>query len=235
MNNMRDYYLQNLGIGEIWKCRDVEVISQLEGGALVASRDPSNLEQRSSTTVTPTQFAADLQELQAQIQACTQCGLCKSLGQGRLVHTTKSIDLLVVTEFAAPSQMDAQEKLLGNILAALPIEKTFALYRSALLKAQFSDSVEKELVHTAVEACAPFLRQEIDLLKPKCLLIFGEAPLRALVGSKEPFDFANMRQAPLYYQNIPVIVTYSATTILEHPELKREVWLQLCRLRALIA
>jgi uracil-DNA glycosylase family 4 len=235
MSNMRDYYLQNLGIGEIWKSRDVDVISPIDGGMVVVSQERSNVEHHSSATLSPIQRINDLQELQAQIHVCTQCGLCKSLGQGQLVHTTKSIDVLVVTEFAAPSQIDAQEKLLVNILAALPIEKTFALHRSALLKARFSESVGKELVHTAVEACAPFLRQEIDLLKPKFLLIFGESPLRALIAPDVSFDLTDLRQAPLYYQNIPVIVTYSASTILACPELKREVWMQLCRLKELIA
>jgi uracil-DNA glycosylase family 4 len=235
MSNMRDYYLQNLGVGEIWKSRDVEVISRVVGGAVVVSDDHSNFEHHSPATVFPMQSITDLQGLQAQIQVCTQCDLCKSLGQGQLVHAARSIDVLVVTEFAAPSQMDAQEKLFNNILAALPIEKTFALYRSALLKAQFAESIEKELVQTAVKACSSFLRQEIDLLKPKFLLIFGELPLRTLIAPDVPIDPANLRQVPLYYQNIPIIATYSASTILEHPELKREVWMQLCRLKELIA
>ncbi|MBC3808748.1 hypothetical protein H8K52_15495 [Undibacterium seohonense] len=235
MSNMRDYYLQNLGVGEIWKSRDVEVISRVVGGAMVVSDDHSNFEHHSPATVFPMQSITDLQGLQGQIQVCTQCGLCKSLGQGQLVHAARSIDVLVVTEFAAPSQMDAQEKLFNNILAALPIEKTFALYRSALLKAQFAESIEKELVQTAVKACSSFLRQEIDLLKPKFLLIFGELPLRTLIAPDVPIDPANLRQVPLYYQNIPIIATYSASTILAHPELKREVWMQLCRLKELIA
>jgi DNA polymerase len=235
MSDMRDYYLQNLGIGEIWKCRDVEVISPADGSAVVVSHDRANLEYHSPVTLSPIERINDLQKLHAQIHACTQCGLCRSLGQGQLMHTTKSIDVLVVTEFAAPSQMDAQEKLLRNILSALPIKKVFTQYRSALLKAQFVESIGKELVQTSVEVCAPFLRQEIDLLKPKFLLIFGESPLRALIASDKSSDLTDLRHTSLYYQNIPVIVTYSADTILAHPELKREVWMQLCRLRALIA
>jgi hypothetical protein len=67
------------------------------------------------------------------------------------------------------------------------------------------------------------------------LLIFGENVADALLASVSKSELSNLRQNPVYFQDIPVIVTHSISAILAQLELKREVWADLCRLTKLTA
>jgi uracil-DNA glycosylase family 4 len=244
MSDMRDYYLQNLGIGEIWKCRSTEDGAIDKDSAVLSSKLSTSLvgiAQKSDGALSVDspleQAASNLRALERQVQNCSKCASCVSFGRAEVMQMTEpsdaSIEVLVVTEFAAPMHIDAQEKLIENILLALPLEKSRKIYRSSLLKSQSPASSQSDLDSTSIDACLPYLQQEIHLLRPRSLLIFGEFVANALLASVSNSELSNLRQNPVYFQDIPVIVTHSIGAILAQPELKREVWTDLCRLRKL--
>jgi uracil-DNA glycosylase family 4 len=246
MSDMRDYYLQNLGIGEIWKCRSAED-GAIDNDSAALSSKLSNpvvgvVQKNDGVLIVDSSLEesqSNLRTLQRQVQNCSKCALCVSFGRAEFTQMTEapdaSIEVLVVTEFAAPLHMDAQGKLIENILLALPLEKSKRIYRSSLLKALPPASTKSDLDPTSIAACLPFLQQEIHLRRPRSLLIFGEIVADALLASVSTSELSNLRQNPVYFQDIPVIVTHSIGAILAQPELKREVWTDLCRLRKLIA
>lgn len=247
MSDMRDYYLQNLGIGEIWKCRSTEDRAIDNDSAELSSKLSTSIvvgmAQKSDGTLivdsSREQVASNLRTLERQVQNCSKCALCVSFGRAEFMQMTEpsdaSIEVLVVTEFAAPLHIDAQEKLIENILLALPLEKSRKIYRSSLLKSQPPASSKSDLDPTSIDACLPYLQQEIHLRRPRSLLIFGENVADALLASVSKSELSNLRQNPVYFQDIPVIVTHSISAILAQLELKREVWADLCRLTKLTA
>ncbi|WP_395005616.1 hypothetical protein, partial [Undibacterium sp.] len=87
MSDMRDYYLQNLGIGEIWKCRSAEdgavdndsaaLSSKLSNPVVgVAQKNDGVLIVNSSLE----ESQSNLRTLQRQVQNCSKCALCVSFG-----------------------------------------------------------------------------------------------------------------------------------------------------------
>lgn len=274
MNDMRDYYLKNLGIGEIWQLRqsdlpaspaltelaagevDADTISSVEMSAtmqplmqvLMPALMPSTIIQGQPDK--DGESRADWQTLQSNLQQCQACSFCAKFGKGMLGSSDTSASILVITDWASPDnsiQLDPllqqSEKLMSNILAALLASENRAgaslakltVYRTSLLKAQISDTSQVELnvaSADAVNSCLHFLHQQIHLVKPRVLLVFGEQVARRLLGVDASRE-TKMRQAQHQYREIPVIVTHDTHFLLTHPEAKYEVWQDLCRLKQL--
>jgi hypothetical protein len=143
MSDMRDYYLQNLGIGEIWKCRSTEDRAIDNDSAELSSKLSTSIvvgmAQKSDGTLivdsSREQVASNLRTLERQVQNCSKCALCVSFGRAEFMQMTEpsdaSIEVLVVTEFAAPLHIDAQEKLIENILLCL--SRNLQLHQKVIL------------------------------------------------------------------------------------------------------
>lgn len=69
-----------------------------------------------------------------------------------------------------------------------------------------------------VGACAPFLREQLEVLKPRVLCALGLHATRWLLPGKEPM--AKLRGHALDYKGIPTIATYHPAAILRSPRLK---------------
>jgi len=268
MNDMRDYYLKHLGVGEIWQLRQPDLsalssppvvpaaLSEMTtvGGAGCDSSidmpdvEPSKFMSSEFDVHGDVESPANWQTLQRNMQQCQACSFCERFGKGALGSGDTSASVLVIADWASPDhsiQLDPvlqqSEKLISNILAALLASENQAgkslanltVYRTSLLKAQISDlsQVAANVAGSdAVSSCLHFLHQQIHLVKPQVLLVFGEQLARRLLGADTGSEI-KMRQVQHQYQAIPVIVTHDAHFLLTHPEAKYEVWQDLCRLK----
>ncbi len=79
--------------------------------------------------------------------------------------------------------------------------------------------------------CAPFLRAQLETLKPRVLCALGLHATRWLLPGKEPM--AKLRGRVLEYRAIPTIATYHPAAILRSPGLKANALADLKRARAL--
>ena len=76
----------------------------------------------------------------------------------------------------------------------------------------------------AFSSCAPFLRQQISLVKPRAILALGKNALEALVG-KNISNFSEKRGKFFFYDMAyPVIATWHPEVVLKDLSLKRAVW-----------
>ncbi|MFP4114420.1 MAG: uracil-DNA glycosylase [Spirochaetales bacterium] len=82
------------------------------------------------------------------------------------------------------------------------------------------------------ETCLPYLREQIDLIRPRAILTVGRVSTGILVGTNA--GIGSLRGRTFYYNGIPLIPTYHPSGVLRNPDLKRPVWEDLKRLRALI-
>jgi uracil-DNA glycosylase len=74
-----------------------------------------------------------------------------------------------------------------------------------------------------LQACAPFLQEQLELLQPKVLVALGATGVQALLGSKS--GIMRIRGVwKLYKGRIPVMPTFHPAYLLRSPEKKREVW-----------
>jgi len=82
-----------------------------------------------------------------------------------------------------------------------------------------------------VVTCAPFLRAQLEVLKPHILCALGLHATRWLLPGKEPM--AKLRGQVLEYKGIPTIATYHPAAILRSPRLKDNALVDLRRVREL--
>ncbi len=86
--------------------------------------------------------------------------------------------------------------------------------------------------------CKPYLQRQIELLKPKSILLLGlptyqaifEEPLKS--GTQKTPSLTQLRTQVLHLLGIPTFVTYHPSSLLLHPQDKAKVWQDLSRAQA---
>lgn len=71
-------------------------------------------------------------------------------------------------------------------------------------------------------ACAPYLEEQIGIIKPRIICALGRTAAQALLGVHAPLNA--LRGQLHQYRGIPVVVTYHPAALLRHAEWKRQTW-----------
>jgi uracil-DNA glycosylase len=170
--------------------------------------------------------AGSLDELEGMIHDCTKCDLWRSrtnfvFGTGN-PHAT----FMVVGE-APGADEDAQGKpfvgragqLLNKILEAIHFKRE-DVYIANILKSRPPGNRKPN--PEEVEACLPYLKKQVELIKPKIILCLGLTAAENLLGITE--GLGKLRGRVLNYEGIPVMVTYHPAALLRNPAWKRPTW-----------
>jgi uracil-DNA glycosylase len=75
-----------------------------------------------------------------------------------------------------------------------------------------------------METCLPYLRKQIELIRPKVMVALGGVAMRGLFGKTEPMKL--MRGRWHTFGSIPVMATYHPSYLLRNQAMseKRRVW-----------
>jgi uracil-DNA glycosylase family 4 len=73
-----------------------------------------------------------------------------------------------------------------------------------------------------VEACAPYLIRQLELIKPKVIIAFGNFAAQTLLNTKD--GIGKLRGAVHTYHGTPLVVTYHPAALLRNPNWKRPTW-----------
>jgi len=178
-----------------------------------------------------------LMEWDALAQAVAQCRACR-LCTGR--HNTvfgvgdRQADWLIVGE-APGEQEDLQGepfvgqagKLLDNMLRALGLQRQHKVYIANVLKCRPPGNRNPE--PDEVAQCEPFLRRQVELLRPKIILAMGRFAVQSLLATNEPIG--RLRGRVHQYQGVPLVVTYHPAYLLRNLPEKAKAWADLCLAR----
>jgi DNA polymerase len=77
-----------------------------------------------------------------------------------------------------------------------------------------------------IAACLPYLKRQIDLLKPKMIVALGKTAASALLETDA--TIASLRGLLHDYKGIPLLVTFHPAYLLRNPMEKAKVWQDLC-------
>jgi uracil-DNA glycosylase len=172
----------------------------------------------------------ELLEWDALANAVAECRACK-LCDGRR-NTVFGVgdpqaDWLVVGE--APGENEDLQgepfvgqagKLLDNMLAALGVSRQEKVYIANVLKCRPPGNRNPEPEEIA--QCEPFLRRQVELLKPKIILAMGRFAVQTLLQTTEPIG--RLRGQVHRYQDVPVVVTYHPAYLLRNLPDKAKAW-----------
>jgi len=180
----------------------------------------------------PRDFAA----LSSIVSACRLCGLCETRTQTVFSDGAPTARLVCVGE--APGRDEDLQglpfvgragQLLNKMLAAIDLKRE-DVYICNVLKCRPPDN--RTPLPDEVERCIPYLEQQIALVKPVLICALGLSASQALLGTKA--SMTSMRGRTFEYKGIPLIPTYHPAALLRNPNLKREAWVDLQRIRDLL-
>ena len=181
--------------------------------------------------------AAALQALRQQVLPCTRC----KLHEGRLhaVFGEGNPRARVMFIGEAPGATEDQTgrpfvgaagQLLDRILTGAMGLQRQDVYIANVNKCRPPGN--REPAPDEVAACLPFLRAQIECIRPEVIVCLGRVAAQNLLGSHE--SASRLRGRTLDYLGVPVIVTWHPAYLLRDPSHKRETWEDIKRVNRLL-
>ena len=226
MTANRDQYLQRLGIVR-WQLRSTGAgdiaVSASEDTAEVAG--PPSDTQAAASVPEP---ASGWQALEAQVAACTACGLHSSRTQTVFGVGNRDAEWMIIGE--APGQEEDRRgepfvgpagQLLDKMLLAVGFERS-EIFIANILKCRPPDNRDPR--PEEAEACIGYLRQQIAWVAPKLILCVGRIAAQTLLATDASTSKLRGKVHRAKGITPPVVVTYHPAYLLRKPSEKRKAW-----------
>ncbi len=180
--------------------------------------------------------------LRSLAAACTACALSK--GRRNVVFSGGNPKARVLVVGEAPGRdedragepfVGAAGRLLDLMLATAGLSRNdsspdSSVYICNVIKCRPPGN--RNPAREEINACAPFLKRQIELLAPKAIVALGVFAGRWLTGESAPLN--QLRRKARDYNGIPVVATYHPAGILRNPYWRFPAWRDLQKLRQLI-
>lgn len=171
--------------------------------------------------------------------ACTRCGLSKGRTQVVFSDGPRAARLMVVGEAPGANEdqtgvpfVGAAGQYLDLLLATVGLSREENVYIANVLKCRPPGNRDPK--PDEIETCSPFLRKQIDLVRPKALLAVGSFSGKLLTG-RDKVSLGKLRGEVHSYHGVPLVVTYHPAALLRNPRWVRPFWDDLQLLRGVLA
>jgi DNA polymerase len=178
------------------------------------------------------------EELRAEALVCTRCRLAETRTQ--VVFSDGVVDAKLVVVGEAPGANEdetglpfvgAAGKYLDLLLASVDLSRVDTVYICNVLKCRPPGNRNPQ--PDEIEACAPFLKKQLELIRPKALLAVGSFAAQSLTG-QEKTALGRLRGQVHSYEGLPLVCTYHPAALLRNPKWTRSFWDDLQLLRTLL-
>ncbi len=173
-----------------------------------------------------------LQGLKKQAQNCHLCSLSKGRNHVVFGEGNSQADIMFIGDVPLEIEDNAGAIFLGRggeMLTAM-IEKVLNLsreqvYITNLLKCH--PLLTKEVHESEFHTCKAYLFKEIELVKPKVIVTFGDRAYQYLTNDLT--ELKNIRGTVIKKDGYSIIPTYHPNFLLKNPSFKKEVFFDLKR------
>jgi DNA polymerase len=173
----------------------------------------------------------DWQGMQDCVANCQACDLSKTRTQTVFGVGDPNAEWLIVGE-APGSEEDRKGepfvgqagKLLDNMLAAIKLKRGQNVFIANVLKCRPPENRNPHADEVAM--CDPFLKRQVELIKPKLIIALGKFAAQSLLGSDD--TISSMRGKLHDFHGVPVVVTYHPAYLLRSLPEKAKAWEDLC-------
>lgn len=169
-----------------------------------------------------------LKELEQEALSCTRCRLSETRNKVVFGAGNPKADLVLVGE-APGGEEDRQGvpfvgragMLLTKILKSIDFERE-EVYIANVLKCRPPEN--RDPLADEVEACLPFLVEQIAAINPKVICALGGFAARTLLKLGPSTSIGSLRGVVHDYRGVPLIATYHPAYLLRSPNKKRDTW-----------
>lgn len=178
-----------------------------------------------------------LDEIVKEVAACEKCELHR--GRRNTVPGAGVLDPLVMCIGEAPGEEEDKTgnpfvgragQYLDKWLDAIALSRNTNCFIGNIIKCRPPNNRDPSLKE--MEACLPFLKRQIELVRPKVILSLGRISSQILTESSK--GIGALRGDTYFFLKIPVIPTYHPSGVLRNPEYRKPVWDDLRRLKNLL-
>ena len=183
----------------------------------------------------PGEFEKRFEELRSQVLACTKCPNLVAFRHTVVFGVGNSKAELMFVGEAPGADEDMQGEpfvgrageLLTKIIQTMGYQRS-DVYIANVLKCRPDippgSPGNRQPTATEMETCLPYLRQQIELIRPKIMVALGGTAMRGLFGTVEPMK--QLRGRWHDFDSIPVMATFHPSYLLRNQALseKRKVW-----------
>ena len=164
-------------------------------------------------------------ELKEAVSICSKCPLCRTRTNTVFGDGNEETSLMFIGEGPGAKE-DAQGlpfvgdagELLTKMIQAMGFARS-EVYIGNIVKCRPPGNRTPE--DEEISACLPYIKQQIDLIKPKAIVLLGATPLKGLFNMT---GITKMRGKFLDYNGIPAMPTFHPAFLLRNPAAKADVW-----------
>ena len=178
------------------------------------------------------------EELRAHALTCTSCRLSEGRTQVVFSDGPANARLMVVGEAPGANEdetgipfVGAAGQYLDLLLASVGLSRKDSVYIANVLKCRPPGN--RDPLPDEIETCSPFLRKQIDLVRPDALLAVGSFSGKLLTG-RDKVALGKLRGQVHSYHGVPLVVTYHPAALLRNPNWTQLFWDDLQLLRGVI-
>jgi len=176
-----------------------------------------------------------LQALYDSICNCKECPLGNTRTNFVFGAGNENADIMVIGE-GPGAEEDAQGlpfvgrsgQLLTKILEAINLSRS-EVFIANIVKCRPPNNRRPE--SSEVDKCEPYLKKQIDLIKPKFILALGLTAVDTLFKTKH--KMGDIRGKLMNYYGITTLATYHPAALLRNPNFKKDTWSDVQYLRKL--
>ncbi len=183
----------------------------------------------------PGAFERRFEELRSQVLACTKCPNLVAFRHTVVFGVGNPRAELMFVGEAPGADEDMQGEpfvgragqLLTKIIQTMGYQRS-DVYIANVLKCRPDippgTPGNRPPTPTEMETCLPYLRRQIELIRPKLMVALGATAMRGLFGTVEPMR--QLRGRWHEFNSIPVMATFHPSYLLKNQALseKRKVW-----------
>jgi uracil-DNA glycosylase len=167
-----------------------------------------------------------LEALAEMVRDCTRCDLYKTAINPVPGEGNPDAEFVCVGE--APGQNEDEQgrpfvgpsgALLSKILGAIGLKRDEVFICNVL---KHRPPGNRDPLPDEVTACEPYLRRQLELLRPRVILALGRFAAQSLLQTTTPIG--KLRGQVHRYHGIPLIVTYHPAALLRNESWKRPAW-----------
>jgi uracil-DNA glycosylase len=177
--------------------------------------------------------AGDLAEMARRLADCRRCRLCQ--GRTQVVFGVGDPKAKVVFVGEGPGADEDRigepfvgraGQLLNEMLPSIGLRRE-DVYIANIVKCRPPGNRDPQPDEAA--ACMPFLKRQLELVRPDVIVLLGRVAARFLLGTTAPIS--SYRGRWTVWHGFSVLPTYHTAYLLRNPAAKRESWVDLKQLK----
>lgn len=177
----------------------------------------------------------DMNSLKDIVENCYLCELSKSrknvlFGEGNI-----NASLMLICDEPTSSEDELKSFYVGKtgeqiskmIENVLPLKKE-DVYITNLVKCKSTNGINP----SHFSSCSTYLHKQIELIKPKLIVTFGEKAYQYLCNDNSPLN--QVRGQVMSFKEFKVLPTFGISFLLRNPSLKKEAFYDMLKIKSIL-